>query len=322
MNFIYVVDDNYIPLVCVSIISILNNNNSKVCIFNVITSEEETVNKKMLKSIQNEKCIINFYSSKELISKIKCYSIKPWKGSYATYIKLLSFNLVNAETAWYVDADIICNGDIKLPVLEADKTLAGVLDSGHSDYNDVIGIGKNCNYFNAGLFYIDIEKWKVKNLEKVILNYMENSTQYLYADQDVINLAINNEIQVLDPSYNWLANFDIYGIKGSFRIYELTKKEYYTVEQVSNAKNNVIFYHCIGAMTGRPWEEGNHHPYKKIFNKYLKETPWNNYDYIFKSKRSTLFRIQYLLYKVLPLNLYSVIHSSMNKKYIKKRKNL
>lgn len=50
--------------------------------------------------------------------------------------------------------------------------------------------------------------------------------------------------------------------------------EYYSKNIVENAKKHPIIIHYLGEE--RPWREGNHHPYKSDYYRYLRLTPWKD----------------------------------------------
>ena len=98
-------------------------------------------------------------------------------------------------------------------------------------------------------------------------------------------------------------------------MYGLKPLYYNTVQEIERAAKSPIIYHCMGAMTGRPWEQGNIHPQNDIFNRYLSLSPWSDYEKIIV-ERKRIFKIQRMLYRILPRFLYIPIHKAAQKKYL------
>ena len=86
-------------------------------------------------------------------------------------------------------------------------------------------------------------------------------------------------------------------------------------KQIEEAYKSPIIYHCMGAMTGRPWEKGSIHPQNDIYNRYLKQSPWKD-DEKKVVHRGMIFKIQRILYLFLPRCIYNPIHRFILKRYL------
>ena len=97
-------------------------------------------------------------------------------------------------------------------------------------------------------------------------------------------------------------------------MYSLYKKPFYKESEISQARNNVVFYHCLGGVFGRPWEEGNESPVKNEFEEYRRLSAWPD----FKTQRSMslLFKIEKAL-EILPDFIYNKVHNLAMQKYVK-----
>ena len=134
-------------------------------------------------------------------------------------------------------------------------------------------------------------------------------------DQDILAIALQDDIQVIDPKYDYLAGYDYYGVYNSFQMYSLDRKPFYKEEEIEKAKDSIVFYHCLGGVFGRPWQEGNSSPVKDEFNEYRKISAWPEYSAI--AGTPLLFRIEKAL-EILPDALYNRIHNLAQRMYLKK----
>lgn len=321
LSLVYSVTNDYLPLVGVSLTSVFINNLDIFFNIYIMTTSESTNNKSKLQMLcNNKKCKLIYLSMEECVQYFESAKVKDWKGSYATYCKWFAFDQVKEEICLYLDADVIClNPIVNLP--DKVECCAAVLDSCHPIYNKRINFKNDDRYFNAGVYLVNVNIWKKECVTKNILNIINDKDDYLFADQDYWNIALKNKIEVMKPEFNYLAGYDIFGIEDSFDIYELDKKYFYTIDDIKHASNQVVFYHCLGAMTGRPWEKFNRHPIKKQYQLFLMESKLVSNNYIFKSKRkNTIFIIQFILYKILPRNIYKKIHKFQLKKYLMSEK--
>lgn len=163
--------------------------------------------------------------------------------------------------------------------------------------------------------------WKSEKCEEKIINHLKNTrNRYLGADQDILNILFRKKIKYLDLKYNFNCGFYIYGIKESIRMYGLKPPYYYSIKKIEKAHNNPIIYHCMGAVTGRPWEKNNIHPQNNLFDNYLKKTPWKNFSKTIVIKNK-IFRVQRFLYQILPRVIYVPIHYFILNLYLIKLSN-
>ena len=84
--------------------------------------------------------------------------------------------------------------------------------------------------------------------------------------------------------------------------------EYLSKNDYLEARKNPIIVHFLGE--DRPWREGNAHPYKKEFYKYLNLTPWKGLEKETGWKTYFLFFNTFnVLTRPFPAVRYKVINS-------------
>lgn len=321
INFIYTVDDAFLPLVGVSVSSILENIRDKKINFFIATEKDDKTD--------NYLRLINFYSKFQNISFIfidpKKYDyvfeqndMNKWgSSSYYIYWRLVVPELINVNNAIYLDADILCFKDFDY-LDTKDKACGCVIDSVHSIYNQSMGVDRDFCFYNTGTIFIDVNKWKKEKLTEKCIDYIKKiRSDFSMADQDLFSLALKTDIQVIDPSYNWFAGYDYYGVDGSYSIYDLKDKKFYSKDELSKAKQNIIFYHCLDGVFKRPWSIGNNHPAKEQFEYYRSLSPWPEYEK--NQKLSLVMSLEKKLEHILPKTMYYYFHNLAIKTYIKKQ---
>ena len=226
--------------------------------------------KKIIKKYNRNIYIID---SSDILKKLKELKVSPFKGTYTTYFKLIALSTLNLKTdlILQLDGDTIINGSLKdlIDMNLKNNILAATYDCTMNDYKSLIDIPLTDKYYNGGVLLINQNNWnKEKCTEKIIDHFKNVRNGYYTVDQDILNVLFRKKIKYLDIKYNFNSGFYIYGIKESLKMYNLRDEYYDSYEKIKNTYNNPIIYHCMGAMTGRPWELNSIHPQNDIYNNY------------------------------------------------------
>ncbi|STQ86610.1 glycosyltransferase family 8 protein [Helicobacter muridarum] len=134
----------------------------------------------------------------------------PWgEGkNYTTYyrLKIASFLPVNVSKCIYLDCDMICNADIRdLFFTDLNGHICGVVGDVRTSYEPMWEIeDKNFSIrtkysFNAGLLLIDMDKWRIQNIESKLFSLLKDVR---LTDQDALNIVFNDDILLIDPRWN------------------------------------------------------------------------------------------------------------------------
>ena len=316
LNILYTCDNKYLPLTSISMASVIKNNPEALITFYIATEKEDDDNFRYLKDFykDNHSIEIRYLDCTKYDQLLEDKKLDRWgSNSYYVYWKLFAYDFIDEDYVWYLDSDVICMNEIIDP--KVDRAIGACLDSAHACFNKVAHIDENYYFFNTGSLFVDVNKWKDNNCVQKVVDYISNMQyQPLMCDQDILAAALQEDIEVLDPKYDYLAGYDYYGVHNSFEMYSLDKKPFYRETEIAEAKNNIIFYHCLGGVFGRPWEENNESPVKEEFDEYRKLSAWPE----FKTERniSTLFRIEKAL-EIFPDFIYNRIHNFAMKNYVK-----
>ena len=324
LNVLYQSNDNYASITGVSLTSLLINNKDldEINIYLLNDNIKQTNLNKLKKTCEkyNRKLII--VDTKKILNKLKNeLKVSPFKGTYTTYFKLFAINELKLKTDYILqlDGDTIINSSLsELSDIDLSNNLmAATYDCTMNSYKKFINIPLTDKYYNCGVLYINQKNWKKDKCELKITEHLKNVRNgYYTVDQDIINVLFRDKITYLDIKYNFNSGFYIYGIKESLKMYDLKDEYYDTVEKIKSVYDNPVIYHCMGAMSGRPWEADSIHPQNDLYLKYKNKSLWKN-EPLKTVKRNKIFYIQRKLYQFLPRSIYIQIHKLAQYKYLK-----
>ena len=317
LNILYTCDNAYLALTGISMASVIANNPDTGISFYLATESPDSDEFRRLTDFYKDdpNIAIHYLDCRRYDELLASKGLDKW-GSHSFYVywKLFAYDLLDIDQIWYLDSDVICLAAIDYP--EIDRPIGAVLDSAHADFNSYAHLSENDYFFNTGSLYVDVRKWKQERcLDKVIAYLNDMKYQPLMCDQDILAAALQEQITVLDPKYDYLAGYDYYGVHNSFEMYSLDRKPFYTEQQLIDAKDQIVFYHCLGGVFGRPWEQGNESPIKESFNQYRALSAWPDFES--ERKKSLLFKIEGFL-EFLPKPLYNKIHNLAMRAYLKR----
>lgn len=309
MNVLLASDDNYAPLLGVTIYSLLKNNASEFNKINILILDggiSET-RKAKIESICDEftdKITLTFikYDNIEEIIGVTLNATRP----LATYARLLICSLLdeNIDKILYLDCDALVVDSLK-ELWNTDISnypCGAVLDAGPPYINTFLNFPKNHEHYNAGLLLINLKLWREENLESQFIDYIiSRNGNVFHNDQGVINVICENRILKLKPNYNILSPFFEVGYDKVMQWYG--QKNYYSKELVDDALENPVFIHLTQFVHGRPWfTNAENHPLRELFDSYVEKTPFKDEIYI-KDNRHFKGKLLSFLYKILPYSL-------------------
>ena len=119
-----------------------------------------------------------------------------------------------------------------------------------------------------------------------------------------MNWSCRGKILKLSPNYNAYTLFWAFEYNNLLRWRK--PKNFYTREQVQQAKNNPVIIHYTRNfyMLSRPWVEGCDHPMTAKYLEYKELTPWKE---MHKDTRSRLDKVKYKTYHMIPQRILSDI---------------
>lgn len=205
--------------------------------------------------------------------------------SYATYFRLIAFEHLstNIKSILYLDADIICKGSLKeLFHLDLTNSFAAVvpdIDSMQQSSSTRLKLTNlNGKYFNAGVIYVNLQKWIENYFSKKSLELVRGKTNFgklKYLDQDALNILFQAQNIYLSRDYNC-----IYTLKNELAYHDLFKYK-------NIITDSTILVHYTGIT--KPWHTwGFNYPASQFFfNSYIYSS-WHDYPLKIAKKRAEL----------------------------------
>jgi lipopolysaccharide biosynthesis glycosyltransferase len=313
MNILLSSDDNYAPLLGITIQSLLENNENEFDDINfyILDGGISENNKTKLNEI-TYKFNINVlveYIPYDNIDKLLDKDVKA-TIALSSYARLLAPSLLDnsIDKIIYMDCDALVTGSLKeiWDTDISDYDFGAVLDLDSKHVNKFLEISSDVHY-NAGFLFINLKRWRDNNLENKFLDYLiEKDGEVYHNDQGILNHVCEGNILTIPPKYNVLSCFFEVGYDNVLKWYDCDN--YYPKEVMEDAIANPVFIHLTKFVNGRPWfKDAKNHPLRKLFEEYANRTPFEHDEIYIDNKESGIWKIFLLGYKYLPFSLLCYI---------------
>ena len=251
-------DQNYVRHFFALFTSILHSNKQNHIVIHAIITGLSAAEKENIKTYAGENgAEVIFYEIDEDFVK-KFVLTSHW--SSAAYYRLFFPLLVPEEVKklLYLDTDIIVVGDLAT-LYNTDVTghaVAAVYDNWVKTAPQ-LGITEEGNYFNSGMMLINIPLWKEQKVSEHVFDYLAKYPERInYVDQCGLNAVLINNWLKLDWRFNVLHS----------RIPEAMSRK----EKKAFLADKVILHYTLD----RPWKMLCRNPYRDLYHKYLKLSPF------------------------------------------------
>jgi lipopolysaccharide biosynthesis glycosyltransferase len=318
MNVVYYSSDFFSQICGVAIQSLCESNiNEEEIIVYVIEDNISELNKKRMKTITdkyNRKLIfIKMPTQEEVYPEAKI-------DLGRTYARMALGEILpkSVDRVLSLDSDTLVVDslhDMYNTQFHDGEYVAGVYDCvGKAMQNKVLHGPKDMCYCNAGMFLIDLDKWRAENVGKKLLNaVMENADGkhiMYFLEQDLMNLVFYGHLKVLNPRYNMITS--VY----YFEYNEVVKMKqpvvYYNSEEVEFAKKKPAIFHATTCfyIEKRMWVEKSDHPYSRLYQEYRKKTPWKDEPQI-QDMRNRRKKMYAKFWKIIPRKIAIILATYM-----------
>ena len=265
-------DNNYAPYSSVVIASIIDHNPEEEITFHLLHTDLTKERCDIIKSwveVFNGKSVEFYQMKKDTFAEFPID--ENTYLDYGAYIRLyLGECLKQLDKVLYLDCDVIVNGSLcKLWNTDiSDYAVAGVRDR----INDYIRVYNRLDYqmcegyINSGMMLINLKRWREDDFFKKAqqLACEKGASVLKNHDQDIINAIYHGQILMLPFRYN-LLEYYLYVEEWLY-----LDRKYYP-EIVEACKNPAIIHFC---MPQKPWHYECINPFKELYYKYRKKTPW------------------------------------------------
>ena len=305
INVLYVFDDNYAPFAGISIMTLLKNNaNDAFTIFCCEMNVSEDNKTKIQKVVDSYNQTLVWIDSDKSEEYINSCNTGYWNGSKATWMKVFVLWELpdNVDKILYLDCDTLIHEGIRqLYEFELDNhPLAMARDSlgnanGKKNYN-------TSEYRNAGVILFDVNYWKSEEFKKQFLDcLLKNVNIFSDNEQGLLNYYFKEQIKLLPLKYNTQGYLLLYMAKDYLAVYN--DFPFYDCDEINAAISKPVVTHFFRVFGQYPWEESNHHPNRSDYEKQKSISWWRDLAPK-KTKVSIIFKIEYILYRVLPKTVY------------------
>ncbi|NTU93704.1 MAG: glycosyltransferase family 8 protein [Chlorobiaceae bacterium] len=267
VNIVFAIDNNYVQHVCVAMVSLLENNRDVPFRIYVISSGLSGKNLDNIRSVSEpHDCEVrNITVSDALfVALATAHPFYP-KG---TYYRLLIPELIDEEKVLYLDSDIVVNGPIRELYEEefGDNYVCAIEDPGF-DRHKQLGMDPDAVYFNSGMMLINLSRWKTDGIQKRVIDFIENNQDViLFPDQCGLNAVINGRWKKVPLKWNQQSSIFSKDFEKKFTCF--------TPSELKQAKEHPVIIHYTSG--SKPWHRTNRHPYKALYWKYIKMTPYRH----------------------------------------------
>lgn len=269
-------NDGYVPQVAASALSLIDHNPGKHTfhVFSFGISEENV--EKLHHMIVEKGCDFQVYEVGDIERRLE-FEVDTLGFHISVLARLFVGRILpeTVERVLYLDGDTIVlepldelwNMELNLPLAMSIEPVT------HRRHLKELGMPEDAFYCNSGVILFNLKLWREKQCEKRVLEYYrERSKELIAPDQDALNGALTGEIAALEPRYNFCTNFINYPYATLKKL--MRPADYIPEETFEKSKRAPAIIHYLGEE--RPWREGNKHPYRDEFRKYLSDTPWGD----------------------------------------------
>lgn len=318
MNVVYYSSDFFSEMCGVSIQSLCENNkdSDSITVY-VVEDKISDKNKKRLTAITDRynRCI-EFI---KMPTQEECYpGVTINLGR--TYARMALGEILpkDVDRVLSLDSDTLVVDSLKemySTVFEDNQYVAGVYDCiGKAIQTGVLKAEDDLLYCNAGMFLIDLKKWREKNigqrlLESVLKNADGNHVMY-FLEQDLMNLTFYKDLKLLHPRYNLLTSISFFDYKEVIKMKKPVT--YYTQEEVEHAKKQPAILHATTCfyIKKRMWVENSDHPFHERYLYYRNQTEWKN-ELLIQDERTTKKKVYAAFWHMMPRTLAVCLASFM-----------
>lgn len=269
MHIALAFDDGYALPAGVTISSVIYNNpNAHLC-FHLFVDKISSVNLEKFKQLVSSTTTIKIYYLNNNF-QINSETLVQGYLSAMSCARFIIADILKDETEkfLYIDSDILCLKPINaLYNIELNDYVAGVIPDDSVMKNiikDLYNINSE-NYFNSGVLLINTTQWFVNNMTEQCMKTINDGNVYRFADQDVLNILLENKTILLPIKYN--------------------TKIHITIpcnEEKEIAPYTVLLHYVTGY---KPWYQTFN---SQLFKKYYQLSPWKDVERPLALKKSWL----------------------------------
>ena len=273
LDVLYASDRNYIDIMMTSVVSLIKNSNILNINVHIISSEFKKDDYDRIKSIISRypNVLVDFYPLENY--DIERYNIPSWHGLQVGNARLffqdiLGNRINKIDTLLYLDGDTIVKGDLNGLENYSSNAISACKDNLRPSMAKKFGVD---TYYNSGVLLINVNRWVNEHLQDKVLDEVYHPSSDLYLpDQNILNIALKDDIGELPISYNLMPLEYFFDEKDRIKYFN-PKLRQRTAADVSKAIIDPKIYHCCCLAGIKPWIENDINPFNDEFLKYIYE---------------------------------------------------
>lgn len=278
MNIVYASDDNFAEIMGISICSLFENNKdvAEIVVYVLDDNISECNKQKLNELARKYKREIKSISTHSVAKEITC--LHQDRGGASQFSRLFLSKLLpnDCSRVLYLDCDTCIRKNIeKFYNLNFDgKTVCGVMDCISKQHRTRLGMKENEPYINSGMMLIDLIAWRTNQIETKILDVIKKFNGCVpYADQGILNLALQGKIKLVHPRYNCMSIFTAFSFNDLLEYRQPSACD--SSEDIEEAKTNPSIVHFVTLFcASRPWFKGSSGPFFDDWKRYKQQSPW------------------------------------------------
>lgn len=280
MNIVYASDDNFAEIMGVSMLSLFENNKDELEIVVYILDDDIKEKNKLNIDVLVEQYgrTVQYVPLKQLKSKLSKMSQQ--RGSLSTFSRLFLTQLLpqECERVLYIDCDTIIRHSLKtFYSMEFEGNIAcGVMDCISKQHRARVGLLEDAIYINAGVMLIDLYSWRAQHIEEKIETIIKKfNGRVPYADQGIVNLALQDRIKCVHPRYNGISVYTAFSFNDLLE-YRQPSACLSSIE-IEEAKGDPVIAHFVTLFCmSRPWIKHSKGPFFDEWRVYKQKSPWKD----------------------------------------------
>lgn len=284
MNVVYHSSDSFASVLSVSIASIMENNKGMDDITFYVLEKQMTEESKhkltQMVAAYNRKLVLIPMPDMQKDFNFPIARVRK-KWILDSYCRLFLGSILpkEVERVLYLDCDTLCHGDLQeFWNMDLQGCYCGaVTDAVGEHYYELFDMNKTSHYCNSGMILFDLKRWREDGMEDKVAEYVREKNGFVFfMEQSVMNIVLQNKIKILHPKYNTYTL--ISGLTNQELSWLRHCKRFYSKQECDEARKDPRLIHLTNLflVKGRPWLEGNKHPFRDLFMNYRALTPWKD----------------------------------------------
>ena len=294
-------DNNYALPAGITISSVIKNTPNYNLHFHLFIDKVSQSNIDKFKQLSSDRITITLYTINSNFT-INPKTLVLHIATISTCIRFIIPDVLCSITnrIIYLDSDTICLQSLeKLAKYSIDNYIAAVIPDDklmQKEISNMYNIDSN-KYFNAGVLLINTKRWNEEKISEKALKLINNGEIYKYADQDVLNILLENKTFLLPIKFNDKIKISI------------------DAHQEKEIRPYTVILHYISQ--NKPWFRIYQ---SEIFKQYLNSSPWKGENLPLSGNSSSIRNYsKYLIHKAkYTSSIYYYIIYLKYKFYLKK----